>query len=114
MSWEIDYEHVDKCEGTHRFGLIEKSVIDRSGNPARYEYVIILGAGTDGNSCPHCNQKVDRGLTLTAEGALLHSEGEHKPFDLVKAKISELNDFHARMDAYTRRHRATPYKGPKK
>lgn len=113
MSWEIEHDELDKAEGTHRFSLIERSVIDRSGNAARYLFTIILGVGSDGESCPHCNQVVARGVTLTAEGVLKHATGEHNPRELVKAKLAELNDFHARMDAYGRRHKATVYKGPK-
>lgn len=113
MGWEIEYEEVDKAEGQHRFGLIEKGVKTRDGSLARFLYVIVLGTGTDGESCPHCTQKVNRGFELHADGALRHPEGEHKPFELVQAKIAELNDFHSRMDSYTKRHGATMYKGPK-
>lgn len=114
MAWEIEDEHVDKAEGVHRYTLIERSVITRDGAPARSLYYIVLGTGVDGNSCPHCHGEVKTGLTLGDDGALMHAElGEHKPHEMVKAHIAKLNAFHARMDAYTKRHGATLYKGLK-
>jgi hypothetical protein len=114
MSWEIQSESVDLAEGTHRFLLINRSVIDRSGNAATHEFTIILGSGADGSSCPHCQQPVSRGLSLGEDGSLAHPElGELKPFDMVKAHLAKLDAFHARMAAYAKRHGATVYKGPK-
>ena len=113
MGWEIEREELDKAEGVHRFVLIERGVLDRSGNPARHHFYIMLGTGTDGKSCPHCGQEVKTGLTLQKDGVLVHAEGEHNPRELVKAKIAELPEFHARMDAYAARHKAPIYKGGK-
>lgn len=112
--WEIEEEHVDKAEGVHRFMLIEHGVMTRDGHPARALFYIMLGTGADGQSCPHCHGEVKTGLKLGEDGALMHAElGEHNPHEMVKAHIAKLNAFHARMDAYTKRHNATPYKGPK-
>lgn len=114
MSWEIEEEHVDKAEGIHRYMLIERSVTTRDGHPARALFYIVLGTGADGNSCPHCHSEVKTGLVLSDDGALMHAElGEHKPHEMVKQHIAKLNAFHARMDAYAARHKATVYKGPK-
>jgi hypothetical protein len=116
MSWEIEYEEVDKAEGVHRFGLIERNVITRSGDPARFKYQINLGTGTDGLSCSHCNATIERTHALNVKGVLEHVKtGEElKPFDAARAKIAELNAFHGQMDAYIQRHGATLYKGPGK
>jgi hypothetical protein len=115
MSWEIEHEEVDKAEGVHRFSLIERSVITRDGQPARYKFHIVLGTGMDGASCPHCHQKVDSGMTLQDDGSLKDAKGtELVPRTEALKRVQQLNGFHARMDAYTKRHRATPYKGPKK
>jgi hypothetical protein len=114
MSWEIESEHVDKAEAVHRFTLVERGVIDRNGNPARHKFYIVLGMGSDGVSCAHCNQPVKREIALSEDGTLIHhTRGAVVPRDLAREKIAELNAFHAKMDAYTQMHKATPYKGPK-
>lgn len=115
MSWEIEREEVDKAEGVHRYTLIERGVLTRDGEPARYHYWITLGTGTDGESCHHCNQPVKREVSLGHEGKLHHhTRGEVSPHDLVKEKIQELNDFHTRMDHYIKKHKTRTYKGPAK
>jgi hypothetical protein len=115
MSWEIESEVVDKAEGLHRFILIERSVINRDGQQHRYEFTIRLGMGSDGESCAHCGQPVQRDVTLAEDGSLVHAtRGPVSPHDLAREKIAELNAFHSRMDAYTRKHKATLYKGPGK
>lgn len=114
MAWALEFEHVDKAEGVHRFSYIERSVINRDGNPARAEFIIRLGMGIDGESCGHCNQPVKRDITLQQDGTLLHLvDGAVSPHDLAKQHLAKLNAFHARMDAYVTKHKATPYKGPK-
>lgn len=114
MSWEIEKEYVDKSLGIHRFDLIERGVITQDGAPARYEFTIRLGMGTDGESCGHCNQPVKRDISVGDEGMLIHVvHGQISPHDLAKEKIAELNAFHSRMDAYVTRHKATLYRGPK-
>jgi hypothetical protein len=114
MSWEIEYEEVDKAEGTHRFGMIERSVITRDGQPARAKFHIILGTGHDGESCGHCTQPVKRDIHLHDDGALHHDiHGEVSPHELAKEHLAKLNGFHGRMDAYAKKHKAAIYKGPK-
>lgn len=114
MSWEIETEELDKYEGVHRFMLIHRGVISRDGEPARYEFTIRLGIGSDGESCPHCAQPIIRDVTLTEAGGLIHvTHGEVSPHDLAKEKLAELNAFHARMDSYAAKHKATVYRGPK-
>jgi hypothetical protein len=114
MSWEIESEHVNKAQGLHRFVFIEKGVIDDDGQPARFHFHIKLGMGSDGESCGHCGQPVQRDITLANDGGLVHAvRGAVSPHDLAREKIAELNAFHARMDAYVAKHKATLYKGPK-
>jgi hypothetical protein len=114
MSWEIETEHVNKAQGLHRFVFIERSVIDDDGQPARFHFHIRLGMGSDGERCGHCDQPVSRDISLAEDGSLVHAtRGAVSPHDLAREKLAELNAFHARMDAYTKLHKATPYKGPK-
>ncbi len=113
--WEIESQEVDKAEGVHRFSMIERGVTTRDGEPARYKFVVGLGTGHDGQSCHACGQKVEHKHTLHADGGLRHADGtELVPRDEAKKKLAELNDFHARMDAHARRHRAKIYAGPGK
>lgn len=114
MSWELEYEHVDKAELVHRFGFIERNVINQDGEPARCKFWIRLGMGTDGESCAHCNQPVQREVTVKEDGTLHHhTRGPVSPHDLAKEKLTELNALHAKMDTYIAKHKATLYKGPK-
>ena len=102
------------ADGDHRFGFIERSVINRDGEPARCKAVIRLGMGTDGESCGHCNQPITRDVTLKEDGTLFHVEqGEITPKDFANKVLAQLNAFHGRMDAYVRKYGATLYRGPK-
>jgi hypothetical protein len=115
MSWELEYEHVNKAQGIHRFGFIERNVIDEDGQPARYKHDIRLGMGADGESCGHCNQPVKREISLWRDGTLTHVvDGELVPQQVKKKIIAALNEFHGRMDAYVGKHGSPLYKGPGK
>ncbi len=114
MAWEKELDEVDKALGVHRIVLINRNVTTLDGQPQRHVIEIVLGSGTDGASCPHCNAPIERNLALGADGALRHKElGERRPADIVKEEIRKLEEFHARMEAYAQRHQVPIYKGPK-
>lgn len=114
MSWEIESDELDKEANIHRYVLIERGTIGLNGEPARYHFLIRLGIGHHSDTCHHCNQSVERDLTLTADGKLQHAtRGQVTPRQLVQEKIDELNAFHGQMDAYAKHHNAPLYKGPK-
>lgn len=115
MSWEIEYEEVDKAEGVHRFGLIHRGVITRDGEFARAKHHIALGVGVDGQSCPHCHAPIETGMKLHDDGGIRDTEGkELTPREEIRKRIAQLDEFHGRMDAYVRRHNLKVYKGPQK
>lgn len=112
--WELEYHHVDKAEGEHRFGFIERTVINRDNEPARAKAVIRLGMGLDGESCGHCQQPVKRDIALGADGIVTHvTDGEITPKKFIADQLAALNAFHAKMNAYVARHKVELYRGPK-
>jgi hypothetical protein len=134
MAWEIEEQHIDKALGLHRYILVDKTVIQRDGQPARFHYDIALGSGIDGESCPHCHAPMRRSHVLHGSGRMLLAEhleaalnephlgkriemldkaDEMNPRDEVKGIIDQLNAFHDRMEKYARRHSVPVYKGPK-
>jgi len=115
MAWEKEFDEVDKDQNVHRIGLVNRALTTTDGQPARHQILIMIGTGADGESCPHCRQKVRRGLTLTAAGELMTEDGkEIKPVDVVRETIQKLEEHHARMDRYARRHAVPIYAGPKR
>lgn len=114
MSWEKEIDEVDKALGEHRIGLVNRAVMTTDGQPQRHWIHIKLGAGPQGERCSHCGQAVERGMALSAEGALTSVDGEIKPREIVAQTIRELNEFHARMERYGRRHGVPVYAGQKR
>lgn len=115
MGWEIERSEVLKSQGIHRIIYVNRDVLEEDGEPMRCHRIIRLGVGIDGESCGHCNQPVQRELRLNADGKLYHhvTLEEHSPLEIAKKDVADLNAFHARMDAYAERHKATVYRGPK-
>ena len=114
MAWEKEIDEVDKALGEHRICLVNPAVRTVDGEPQRHWIHIKLGAGPQGERCGHCGQAVERGATLSAEGALASVDGEIKPREVVARTVRELEEFHARMDRYARRHGVTLYAGQKR
>jgi len=130
MAWEIEEQHLDKALGLHRYILVDKTVIQSDGQPARFRYDIALGSGFDGESCPHCHAPMRRTHVLHESGRMLsavhleeatkagpvtafHKVPEMNPHAEIKGVIDQLNAFHDRMEKYARLHRIPVYKGPK-
>jgi len=130
MAWEIEEQHIDKALGLHRYILVDKTVIQRDGQPARFHYDIALGSGIDGESCPHCHAPMRRSHVLHTSGRMLLAEHlekaiktpiamgieavpEMNPHEEVRGIINQLNAFHERMEKYARLHNVPVYKGPK-
>lgn len=134
MAWEIEEQHIDKALGLHRYILVDKTVIQRDGQPARFHFDIALGSGVDGESCPHCHAPMRRSHVLHTSGRMLLAEHlekargeidtvrragmiedaeEMNPHNEVRGIINQLNAFHERMEKYARLHSVPVYKGPK-
>lgn len=108
MAWEIAESFVDKYLGLHRFIFVDRTITTAAGEHAKYQFDLVLGRGTSGTNCPHCHQKLQVTHALNKDGALVNEAGDElDPKKLALAKIAELNEFHARMDAHARRHKAS-------
>lgn len=115
MPWEIESDVVIHALRVHRFMLVNHRSLDLDGEPQRWQYDIVLGVGTDGESCPHCNQQLARGVTLAADGKHVDDDGsEWMPREMAEAKVAQLNELHSRIDNYARRHKAAVFNGAKR
>jgi hypothetical protein len=107
MAWEIEYEHVDLAEMMHEIGLIEKSVINADGEPARFVQKIALG-DTEASGL-HSD-----GRLLRAKVAGSTPTEELDPRQVIKTRMEQLNQQHARGRAYAQRHGVALRKAPRR
>ena len=117
MSWEREYHHMNLDEGEHRIGLIERGVATRSGQPARFTIQIQMGAGAFEYHVGANTVRIKLGgdFALDANGTVMDSSGnEFDPKTFEKEMVKRLNEHHALLDTYARKHGVPRYTGPKK
>lgn len=118
MAWEREYHHLDLAVGEHVIGLIDRSVVDLDGNPARYEIhlwtrseVFEYSLGTD-----VVKIKLGGGdLQAHPDGHLRDSAGHiYDPRHIEKEVVARLNEHHQNLRAYAKRHSIPELKPPVK
>lgn len=118
MSWEREYHHINLHESEHVISLIERSVVDRKGEPSRYLIHIKMGGEPFEHFVGLNSIKIHLGNDLTPQpDGTLKSSTTGEVFDpraFEKEMIDRLNQHHAAMRAYGKKHGAPEYKGPKK
>lgn len=117
MSWEREHHHINLDESEHVISLIERGVITRNGEPARYLIHIKMGGEHFEHLVGANWVKIHLGADLTPQpNGLLKSLTTGQVFDpkaFEAQMIEQLNRHHAAMRAYAKKHGAPEYKGPK-
>jgi hypothetical protein len=116
MTWRREYHHINLDEGEYRIGLIEESVHNRHGEPARHLLQIHMGSGQfEARVGKHSIQiKLGGDFTIKPDGSLEDNEGKvFDPKAFEKQLIAELNNHHERLRTFARKHGAPELKPAK-
>ncbi len=108
MSWEREHHHMNMPEGEHYISLVDKSVVDRHGNPARWALHIHMGDGEFEYKIGDNKVRIKLGgnFTVQEDGSLQDDKGNvFDPRAFERELIEKLNGHHERLKAYAARHK---------
>jgi hypothetical protein len=117
MAWEREYHHINLDASEHVISLIEKGVVTRKGEPARYLIHIILGSDSFEYALTKKSMTIKLGgpLTIHPDGTLQGEDGTvFDPREIERKMIDRLNTHHAALRTYAKKHGVPEYKGPPK
>ena len=117
MAWEREYHHLNLDAGEHVISLIERNVMSRKGEPARYLIHIVLGSDSFEYALQRKSLTIKLGgpLSIQPDGTLKGEDGTvFDPREIEQKMIARLNAHHAALRTYAKKHGVPEYKGPKK
>lgn len=109
MAWEREHHHVNAAEGAHIVTLINRSITESDGSPARHILQIHAGAGEFEYKVGKNLVRIKLGgdFTIQDDGTLVDIEGNvFDPKAFEKELLAKLNHHHTRLEAYARKHNA--------